>query len=321
MNRINILTFTTGIGYSIDARENKVDKRIDLHIYSEEIPGARVSVPGPSGTMRDRYNTLSQYIESNMEMLVMEYHKTPHIRNLSKKAFPVIVEMSKLKIKTEYKFSVECDGFFVDESQESKSNIIERLIFAHDKISGLLLLVEKEAKKQSELSVLGQLISEKGPKYQELLSAAATEQLMELEFIESIIDETTTDDGFIRIIKYTDNTFRIHTESLGINYFTDVADQNTALIAMSELLAPIISNTSTSTIEQKIRLKLNACRKLLGENNNMMFMCEMGVIRGMMYSFNEKTVDLSAKIPEEKHLELYLSEYKKSANHDLCILE
>lgn len=318
--RKNVLYYDLGNGYFVDVVENTINNRLDFFTYSSDYPELKVQQAGPAGNLRQNFKTLEKTICEMAKEIIREYHKEPYIRNRCNKALPVLIDDKSLKIKKLFNniFYEELqDGYTVEveELQNFANGTMIRNYFICDNTQSYKYRVHHVEGELATFTPMDELISNENKNWieeenKEILDAICNE----LTNIESYLDETLINNFRFKMFKYKDGAYCIHSNDSDIDMFYKFNNVSDAYMDMYKKIDEQLSEIFTKNTELHIRKRINNCRKYIAENNDMLFVSEMSIIKGLLYSYNKNSVNMEKIIPEELYVNSFINKYENLTN-------
>lgn len=317
IKRKNILYYSFNNGYFVDVMENTISGRIDLFVYNDNFPEFKVQYPGPSGTLRQNFKTLESYILANAGKIVKEYHKEPYIRNRCDKPLPVIINEKTVSLSKMFHniYFAELDGGYsveVEEIQNFQNETMIRNYFICDSTQTYKFRIINCEGELAGFTPMDELISEK---HKEWISEQKTEVVdaicNELKGIGEFMDETEIGGYSIKMFSYTNGGFCVHTFDGDMDMFykfDNAGDAYRDFYNKAEVQFDKINIKNTTV---GIRKRLNRCRKHIADKNGIMFAAEMGVIKGLLYSYGKNSIEILKIVPEEKFIMSFIKKYEE----------
>lgn len=315
--RINTLFYNLGNSYFVDVVENKNMNKIDFYLSNEKYSALKVQFDGPSGLLRQNFKTIETDIKSSAKNIIREYHKIPYIRNQCELPLPVIIDDSKINISKTFlnAYTVDIDnGYSVEiiESQNDTDLTINRkyYIISQDKI--YKYCVHDINGEQESLESMESVITSNSKAWIEALNKDVIYlQNSELCNIQDVLDESLFDKFNIRVFTYKDGSFCVHTNDGDTDMFYKFDDYKKAFTYYTGVVDEKLNAIIMKSTELHIRKRINNCRKFLANKNSMLFISEMSIIKGLLFSYNKIDIDLNQLIPEEKHIMTYVKKYEE----------
>lgn len=318
--RKNVLYYNLGNGYYIDIIENTINNRLDFFVYSQDYPELKVQYPGPNGNLRQNFKTLENTIKQTSKQMIKEYHKEPYIRNKCKKSLPVIIDESQISLKKNFNnifFNELNDGYTVEveELQNFQNGTMIRNYFICDNTQSYKYKIFSSEDSLASFTPMDELIDSKNKEWINELNKIVLDAICnELTNIESYIDETIIDNFRFKMFKYKDGTYCLHSNDGDIDMFYKHNNISDAYFDMFTKVNEQLSKIYSQTIEINIRKRLNRCRQHIASENDILFVSEMSIIKGLLYTYNKNTIDISKIIPEEIYINTFISKYENLTN-------
>lgn len=315
--RKNILYYSFNNGYFVDVVENTISGRIDLFTYHENFPEFKVQYPGPSGTLRQNFKTLESYILSNAVKIVREFHKEPYIRNRCDKPLPVIIDEKSVKLSKMFHniYFSELDGGYsveVEELQNFQGGTMTRNYFICDSSQTYKFRTISCEGELAGFTPMDEMIAQK---HMGWISEQKTEVIdavcNELKNIKEFMDDTEIGGYYIKLFSYKNNGFCVHTFDGDTDMFYKFDDAGKAYLFFYNKAEEQFSKINIKNTEIRIRKRINRCRKHIADKNGIMFSAEMGIIKGLMYSYGKNSVEIGSIIPEEKFAMSFIKKYEE----------
>jgi hypothetical protein len=116
------------------------------------------------------------------------------------------------------------------------------------------------------------------------------------------------------MFKYKDGTYCVHSNDGDTDMFYK---HNTVSEAYNDMFVKIneqLSKFYSQTIEINIRKRINRCRQHISTGNDILFVSEMSIIKGLLYTYNKNTIEIGKIIPEELYINTFISKYESLTN-------
>lgn len=315
--RINTLFFNLGNSYFIDVVENKEANRIDFYLSNEKYAALKVQFDGPAGLLRQNFKTIEKDIKDQAKNIIREYHKIPFVRNQCDLPLPVIIDDSKIKLSKTFlnTYTLECkDGYEVEviESQNNTDLTINRKFYIVSQDKTYKYCVSDISGEQENLEPMESVIDTNLKDWISLLNNDVIYlQNTELCNIKEVLDESIFNKFTIRAFTYEDGSFCVHTNDGDIDMFYKFDDYKKTFAYYSSIVEEKLNAIIMKSTELHIRKRLNNCRKYLADKNLMLFISEMSIIKGLLFSYNKIDINLEELIPEEKHIMTFVKKYEE----------
>lgn len=318
--RKNVLYYDLSNGYFVDVIENQNNNRLDFFVYSSDFPELKVQYPGPDGNLRQNFKTLESIIKDKSKDMIKEYHKEPYIRNRCNKSLPVIIDENKVKPKKLFNniFFEELKGGYsveVEELQDFKKGTMIRNYFICDNTQSYKYIVHRAEGELASFTPIDELIAKNCKQWIDEENKTIIDAICnELTNIDSYIDEVKINNYRFKMFKYKDGTFCIHSNDGDTDMFYKFNNISDAYMDFYKKMEEQYAEIFTKNTETHIRKRINNCRKYIAEKNDMLFVSEMSIIKGLLYSYNKNNINLEKIIPEELYINSFISRYENLTN-------
>ena len=314
--RKNVLYYDLGNGYFVEVVENQVNNRLDFFTYSADYPELKVQYPGPAGNLRQNFKTLETSIKETAKEMIREYHKEPYIRNRCDKTLPVLIDESQLSLKKMFNnvfYSELKDGYSVEveELQKFQDGLMVRNYFICDNTQSYKYRVLHAEGELASFSPMDELIANEHNKWiDEENEKIITAICNELTDIKEYLDDVIIGNFRFKMFMYNDDTFCVHSYDSDTDMFYKYASISDAYKDLAQRVDEQLNKVYTQNIELNIRKRLNRCRRHIADKNDMLFVSEMSIIKGLLYTYNNNSIELSTIVPDELYVKSFVDKYE-----------
>lgn len=314
LNRKYETTFAISNKYFIDVAENETSG-VDLFLYTSETGDFKLNCKHFDEDILNCYEAILQYIKENYEKMAKAYYRHPFIINkgysyggeltektLGSKLIPVYKGMSNDLNISVSEFTRESDRTF-------------RNYFIEDPEHKIRYLADSLVSAPGEFEPMAQVVSQQSTNWKENFYTNVVNAVRkELQGIKETIEEVGFDEISYTAYSYIDQTYSIQTTVGEEMQFEKYNNYKEMYYALADKIEQSLNGAGQYQTSPKgmIRFHINNCRRYLADAKDMLFVAEMGTIKGLLISIcgGTEAIDLQQTIPQEKCFDSFSKKYK-----------
>ena len=162
---------------------------------------------------------------------------------------------------------------------------------------------------------MAQVVSQQSTNWKENFYANVVNAVRkELQGIKETIEEVDFDEISYTAYSYIDQTYSIQTTVGEEMQFEKYNNYKEMYYALADKIEQSLNGAGQYQTSPKgmIRFHINNCRRYLADAKDMLFVAEMGTIKGLLISIcgGTEAIDLQQTIPQEKCFDSFSKKYK-----------
>ena len=312
LQRMYMPVYSINNKYTIDVTE-KADGKIGLFVTTSSSKYLRMNCYDIDKDILECAEEIPEIIKAHFEDMFKMYHRHPYIINnglkyegemenrmLTRGMMAVyrgtlddghIIEVTELQKADDDKI---CRNFYIEDSEQRLKFLAAHQIAAPGDFEKMSDYIERE--KSGWITVFDN----------DVVNAIRNE----LRNIKETIEEVEAGGKQYRAFSYYDNTYCIQEQDDDDLNFYKFKTYKEMYNILADIIDRELEKENPNSQKALIRRHINSCRRYLAEGKDMLFVTEMGIIKGLFLSLGNGIIDAQQTIPQEKSFDIFMEKYK-----------
>ncbi len=312
LQRMYMPIYSISNRYTIDVTE-KTDGGVGLFVNTSSSKYLKMNCCNIDKDLLECCDEIPDIIKGNFEEMFKKYHRHPYIINRGVVYGGEIENRVLNKGMVAVYRGVLDDGHIIEiaELQKPDEDKMCRNFFIEDKDQTLKFLAAHEIASPGEFERMSDCINREKDGWiktfdEEVLHAIRNE----LQDIKEIIEKVEVGGKAYRAFSYNTGKYCIEESNGDDLVFYKFDTYKEMYSTLATVIDKELDKETPNSQKTLIRKHINNCRRHLAEGNDMLFVSEMGIIKGLFLSLGNGTIDAQQTIPQEKSFDAFTKKYR-----------